>query len=149
VSAWTYTNGPPVGPQPAESDPEYAIEARQDPSLPFSMKGRELESQGRVLDGYGLVTADEQPNESEDTQQSGGDASDCSAPSSHLGNSLQADGIMANDNRSISRGKLNVGSQFDFGGNREEDCQISAGSGRQSKSVRQPPARACTRWERS
>ena len=34
----------PTGPPPAESDPEYAIEGRQQRSLPFSLEGCELEA---------------------------------------------------------------------------------------------------------
>ncbi|MGH9628314.1 MAG: hypothetical protein ACRD7E_08250 [Bryobacteraceae bacterium] len=52
----------PAGPQ-AESDPECAIEGREDRSLTFSLEGRKLESESGILDRHGLVTAHEESHE--------------------------------------------------------------------------------------
>src|SRR6516162_10189436 len=48
---------PPTGPPAAESDPKHSIEGRQNGSLTFSLQGRELQSQGSIFDGDGLLTA--------------------------------------------------------------------------------------------
>jgi hypothetical protein len=49
---------PPSGPQPAEGDPEYSIETRQDRSLAAPSKGSELQPEGGILDFDRLMTAE-------------------------------------------------------------------------------------------
>jgi hypothetical protein len=58
----------PVGPQGAESDPKYPVQGRQQRALPFSSKRRDLHSQRYVLDGNGLMSAEEQADESKHEQ---------------------------------------------------------------------------------
>jgi hypothetical protein len=53
----------------AERDPKQPIEARQDGSSMFSLECRELQSQGSILEGHGLVTAQQQSNESNEGQE--------------------------------------------------------------------------------
>jgi hypothetical protein len=47
----------PARPPAAQSDPKHSIAGRQNGSLTFSLKGRELQPQGGIFDGDGLVTA--------------------------------------------------------------------------------------------
>ena len=61
----------PAGPPPAETDPEYPIQGRQNWSFPFALEGGELQSQCRVLERDSLVAAHQQPHESADAQQKG------------------------------------------------------------------------------
>jgi hypothetical protein len=62
---------PPTGPPLAESDPEYPIKGCQNRSPPFPLEGRELQSQCRVLENHGLLTAHQQADESKEAQQNG------------------------------------------------------------------------------
>ena len=59
----------------------------------FSPEGRELQSQGSILEGNGLVTAQEQSNESKEGQEQGWHI--CMLL--HI-SVLPSDGVMANDN---------------------------------------------------
>jgi hypothetical protein len=61
----------PAGPQAAESDPKYSIEGRQNGSLTFSLEGGELQPQGSIFDCDGLVTAQQESDESKDKQEKG------------------------------------------------------------------------------
>jgi hypothetical protein len=54
---------PPARPQAAESDPKYPVQGRQLRALPFSPKRGYLHSQRCVLDGYCLMSAQEQSDE--------------------------------------------------------------------------------------
>ena len=59
----------PARPQASEGDPNQPIQARQDGTPTFSLKGRKLQSQGSILEGHGWVTAQEQSNETNEGQQ--------------------------------------------------------------------------------
>jgi hypothetical protein len=64
---------------------------------PFSLQGRELESQGSIFDGDGLLTAQQETDESKDRQQKGWHMLRLFVPKSFQVNLLRADAIMAND----------------------------------------------------
>src|SRR4051794_11398897 len=54
----------PVAPQIPERNPKHPIQGRQQRALPFSLKRGYLHSERRVLDGHGLMAAEEQSDES-------------------------------------------------------------------------------------
>jgi hypothetical protein len=58
----------PIGPQAAERNPKHPVKGRQKRTLLLSLKCRYLHSQGRVLDGNGLMAAEEQSEESKHQQ---------------------------------------------------------------------------------
>jgi hypothetical protein len=58
----------PVGPQAAERDPKHPVKRRQKRALLLSLKCRYLHSESCVLDGNGLMAAEEQSKESKDQQ---------------------------------------------------------------------------------
>ena len=87
----------PTGPPLAESDPEYAIEGRQQRSFPLSLEGCELEAECGVLESEGLVAAHQQPNESKDAQQKGWHEFRFFRSVPIRVNWLRPDRIMAND----------------------------------------------------
>jgi hypothetical protein len=61
----------PARPEAAERNPKQPIQARQSWALTFSLEGLELHSQSDILEGNGLVTAQDQSNESNERQQQG------------------------------------------------------------------------------
>jgi hypothetical protein len=81
----------------AESDPKYSIEGRQNGLLTFSLEGRELQPQGSIFDGDGLVTAQQESDESKDRQQKGWHVLRLFGSKPFQVNLLRADAIMAND----------------------------------------------------
>jgi hypothetical protein len=83
-------------PRAAAGDPMQPIEARQNGSPMSSPEGRELQSQGSILEGNGLVTAQEQSNESNDGREQGWHV----CISVHV-SVLRSDGIFANDKSPI------------------------------------------------
>src|SRR5262252_1565768 len=87
----------PARPQAAQSDPKHSIEGRQNGSLTCSLKGRELQPQGSIFDGDGLMTALQEPDESKDRQEKGWHVLRLFVPNSFQVNLLRADAIMAND----------------------------------------------------
>jgi hypothetical protein len=56
----------PFGPQAAKTYPKHSIQCRQNRTLALSPEGGELHSQGYVLDGDGLMTAQQEPKEPKD-----------------------------------------------------------------------------------
>jgi len=56
----------PTGPPAAKSDPKYSIEGGQNRALAFSLESCELEAERGILESDGLVTAHQQPEETED-----------------------------------------------------------------------------------
>src|SRR5262245_36756690 len=71
----------PVGIQAAEGDPKHPVKVRQKRTLLLSLKCRYLDSQSRVLNGYGVMAAEEQSEESKHQQKEAWHVSDSS---SHL-----------------------------------------------------------------
>src|SRR5215472_15409683 len=55
----------PTRPPAAKSDPKYSIDGGQNRALPFSLEGCELEAECGILESDGLVTAHQQPEETE------------------------------------------------------------------------------------
>jgi len=92
----------PAGPQAAESDPKYSIEAPQNGSLTASLEGRELQPQGSILDCDGLVTAQQESDESKDKQEKGWHVLRLFGSNPFRVNLLRADAIMANDSVSLA-----------------------------------------------
>jgi len=86
-----------AGPIAAESDPKHSIEGRQNGSLTFSLEGRELQPQGRIFDCDGLVTAQQESDESKNKQEKGWHVLRLFVPNSFQVNLLRTDAIMAND----------------------------------------------------
>jgi hypothetical protein len=66
-------------------------------SLTFSPKSRELQPQGGIFDGDGLVTAQQEPDESKDRQEKGWHMLRLFGPNPFQVNLLREDAIMAND----------------------------------------------------
>ena len=93
----------PARPPAAQSDPKHSIEGRQNGSLTFSLQSRELESQGSIFDGDGLLTAQQESDESKDRQEKGWHVLRLFVPKSFQVNLLRADAIMANDTAVINR----------------------------------------------
>jgi hypothetical protein len=87
----------PAGPQAAESDPKHSIEGRQNGSLTFSLEGRELQPQGSIFDGDGLVTAQQESDESKDRQEKGWHVLRLFVRNPFQVKLLRAGAIMAND----------------------------------------------------
>jgi hypothetical protein len=58
----------PVGPQAAEGNPKHPVKGRQKRALLLSLKRGYLHSESCVLDGNGLMAAEEQPEESKHQQ---------------------------------------------------------------------------------
>jgi hypothetical protein len=58
----------PVGPQAAEGNPKHPVKGRQKRALLLSLKRGYLHSENCVLDGNGLMAAEEQPEESKHQQ---------------------------------------------------------------------------------
>jgi hypothetical protein len=54
----------PLRPPAADGDPKHPVKGRQNGALLLSLKRRYLHSQRRVLDGNGLMAAEEQSEES-------------------------------------------------------------------------------------
>jgi hypothetical protein len=61
----------PAPPQPGESDPEQSVEGSQNGSLPFSLEGRELQAESRVLHCDGRMTVEEESPETKQEQDQG------------------------------------------------------------------------------
>src|SRR5262249_37313257 len=61
----------PALPQQRESDPEQPVEGSQNGSSPFSLKGRELKAESRVLHRDGRMTAEEESRETKQEQDEG------------------------------------------------------------------------------
>jgi hypothetical protein len=79
-----------------ECDPKHSIEGRQNGSLTFSLEGGELQPQGSIFDGDGLVTAQQESDESKDRQEKGWHVLRLFGPNPFQVNLLRADAIMAN-----------------------------------------------------
>jgi len=84
-------------PNPRQPDPEQSIERGQYGSFPLSPKGGELQSECGVLYRDGLVTAQQEPNESKDRQEKGWHMLRLFVPNPLQVNLLREDAIMAND----------------------------------------------------
>jgi hypothetical protein len=85
----------PVTPHPRQTDPKQPIEPGQHWSFPLSPKGGELQPECSVLDGNGLVTAQQESNESNHRQKEGWHVPSLFVLILFPVNSLLADGIMA------------------------------------------------------
>ena len=105
VGLYVEQRAAPVAPNPRQTDPEEPIEECQHRSFPLSPKGGELEPERSVLDRDGLVTAQQESNESYYRQKKGWQVSRLFAFIRFEVNLLRADGIMAKD-----RGKILAGS---------------------------------------
>ena len=100
VSGWTYSKGPRQADHKRRSDPKQPIERRQNGSPTFSLEGRELQPQGSILEGNGLVTAQQQSKESNKKQEQGWHI--CMLL--HV-SALRSDGIMASHRSLDAPGK--------------------------------------------
>ena len=58
-------------PQPAECDPKHSIKARQNWTLTFSLKCRELQPESGIFERDGFVTAHQEADQSKDRQEKG------------------------------------------------------------------------------
>jgi hypothetical protein len=91
----------PVAPDPGQTDREQPIEPGQHWSFPLSPKGGELQPECSVLDGNGLVTAQQESNESNHRQKEGWHVPSLFVVVLFPVKSLLADGIMAMNNPKI------------------------------------------------
>jgi hypothetical protein len=66
----------PIGPQVAEGNPNHPVKGGQNRALLLSLKCRDLHSERCVLDGNGLMAAEEQSEESKHQHQEGWHVSD-------------------------------------------------------------------------
>ena len=60
--------------------PKQSIESPQNRSFAFSLECRELQSQSRIFDHDGLLTAQEETDESKDREEKAWHAPDCLSP---------------------------------------------------------------------
>ena len=71
----------PVAPKTAKDNPKHPIPGCQQWTLPVSLKGCNLHSQRGVLDGHGLMAAEEQSDKSKHQQEKNRHVSDSFLPS--------------------------------------------------------------------
>jgi hypothetical protein len=87
----------PARPPAAQSDRKQSIEGRKNGSLTFSLQGGELQPQGDIFDGDGLVTAQQESDVSKGRQEKGWHVLRLFVRNPFQVNLLRAGPIMAND----------------------------------------------------
>jgi hypothetical protein len=92
----------PSAPNARQTDPEEPIERGQQGSFPFSPEGCELQPESSIFDGNGLVSAQQETNESNHRQKKGWHVSRLFACIRFEVNLLWPDGVMAKDNYSFA-----------------------------------------------
>src|SRR5205809_5387581 len=92
----------PGAPNARQTDPEQPIETAQHRSFPLSPEGSELQAESSVFDSNGLVSAQQETNESNHRQKKGWHVSRLFAFIRFEVNLLWPDGVMAKD-RCFSR----------------------------------------------
>jgi len=87
----------PGAPNARQTDPEQPIETAQHRSFPLSPEGSELQAESSVFDSNGLVSAQQETNESNHRQKKGWHVSRLFAFIRFEVNLLWPDGVMAKD----------------------------------------------------